>query len=57
MKKDNDELTESLQYLIDGGDKQRVVEILQQKGLDISPPSSPEYQKREQASLRNDQEL
>ena len=38
MKKDNDELTESLQYLIDGGDKQRVVEILQQKGLDISPP-------------------
>jgi hypothetical protein len=26
MKKDNDELTESLHYLIDGGDKDKVIE-------------------------------
>ena len=41
MKKDNDELTDSLQYLIDGGDKEQVIDLLKQKDINLSPPHSP----------------
>lgn len=41
MKKDNDELVDSIQHLIEGGNKQQVIEFLKTKGLQISPPGSP----------------
>ena len=41
VKKTNDHLMESIQHLIDGGDKHEVIDFLKTKGLEISPPASP----------------
>ena len=41
VKKTNDHLMESIQHLIDGGDKHEVIDFLKSKGLEISPPASP----------------